>query len=102
MDAFFLSESLSLRRSLAAFRLMPRSLEANVTPSIALKLIDALYATWKNIPLGKYFTRDFRDQHLSSRFCQLSLHRVSLVLAHRSRFLPATSRVRSLRYSGRV
>ena len=45
MDAFFLSESLSLRRSLAAFRLIPRSLEASVTPSLALKLIDALYAT---------------------------------------------------------
>jgi hypothetical protein len=43
---------------------MPRFLEASVTPSLALKLMDVLYATWKNIPLGKYFTRDFRDQHL--------------------------------------
>src|SRR5215813_11696509 len=34
----------------------------------------------KTFHLEKYFTRDFRDQHLSSRFCQLSLHCVSLVL----------------------
>ena len=37
-------------------------------------MIDTIYATWKNIPLGKILhKRDFRDQHLSSRFCQLPL-----------------------------
>jgi hypothetical protein len=90
-DAFFLPKKPFALESLAAFRLIrPRARKRDAEPEV-LKLIDTLYTTWKNIPLGKYENTSqgisginlFPARHTSVTrdFCRLISYYIILLLS---------------------